>query len=99
MGKTKLPLSNIDEVTAQAELNGEMFSHYILGRCLAMEEVLKEVLKTLPAKRRAEIAGLIVGKADDAMRELPDDVLDTSDDVKRHVTKCGFIHTLLMQGF
>jgi hypothetical protein len=92
-------LSSVDDHTAQAELNSEMFSHYVLGRCLAIEEALKEVVAAMPAGKRAEITARIIGSSDDAMRELNDESTDPDTDPKRHVTKCGFVHTLLTLGF
>ncbi len=92
-------LSSTDDYTAQAELNSEMFSHYVLGRCLAIEEVLKEVVATIPKAKKAEITARIIGSSDAAMRELADENTDPETEPKRHVTKCGFVHTLLTLGF
>jgi hypothetical protein len=91
------PLSNIDDATAQQDLNAEMFPHYILGRCLALEEMVKELWKALPAKKREEIAARIQADADAELSMVTDEFNDGCEDVKRHVTRCGFVHVLVTQ--
>jgi hypothetical protein len=91
-------LSNVDDHTSKVELDSEMFSHYVLGRYLAVDEGLEQVLKALPEKKREVITLLLIGDTDAAMDEVRGESLDAETDPKRHVAKCGFVQVLLILG-
>lgn len=93
---TPSPLSSHDDATAQAELGPDLFPHYVLGRNLAMEEILRELWRALPARKRDEIADRLTQTADAEMVIVNAEAAEGVEDVKRHVTRCGFVHTLLI---
>lgn len=95
--ESKVPhISNIDDYTAQQELDPAAFSDFILGRCLAIEEVLKAVIDALPPKKRAEAMLGLQAKMDIAIARLKDPVPDQGP--KRQLTDAGFVHALMMMG-
>jgi hypothetical protein len=93
------PLSNIDPVTAQLELDDKMMTHYTLGRCLAMEEVFRHFLKSLPAAKRREMQAHFENETNIEMQLATEDGFETEDEARRYVVHCGFIHAMLMMGF
>ena len=96
------PLTNIDEHTAQLELDDVLFPHYVLGRNLALEAVVREIWAALPAKKRAEVVGRLAALGDDAIARATKQMdlgFDKVEDAKLHATDCGFAHTLLLQKF
>lgn len=82
---------------AQLELDEKLFPHYLLGRQLAMEEVLKAFVRALPPKKVAEIAALVQAETDLGMQEIQDH--DPEDDTPDHVCQCGFVCALAQMGF
>lgn len=97
-GKTP-PLSNIDDYTAQHELDAVCFPNYLLGRCLAIEHVLKDVMEALPPKKRQEITEKLQASADGALLGLREDEALDFPDPKRNLTNAGFAHALMVMGF
>lgn len=96
------PLSNIDEHTVQLELDDVLFPHYVLGRNLALEAVVREIWAALPIKKRTEVVERLSDLADDAIARATEQMdlgLDKIEDAKLHSTDFGFAHTLLLQKF
>lgn len=92
-GAALLP-SDIGHLAAQAELDSFLFPHYLLGRQLALEEVVRELLLSVEPTQRAEIVDRLTFNADQAMDRLRDGIPDPTDEV----ATCGYITTLLQQG-
>lgn len=92
-GAAVLP-SDIGHLAAQAELNALLFPHYLLGRQLALEEVVRELLLAVPAKQRADIVDRLRFNADQGMERLTDGIPDPKDEA----ATCGYVSTLIQQG-
>lgn len=92
-GAPRLPTS-IDHQAAQAELDALLFPHYLLGRQLALEEALREILMAAPADTRASIVDQLRFNADCAIERLQQE----SNDPKEDATTCGYICTILQLG-
>jgi hypothetical protein len=92
-GAPVLP-SGIDHLAAQAELDAFLFPHYLLGRQLALEEVVRELLLALPPAQRASIVENLRFNADMGMERLTDGITDPKDEA----ATCGYVATLLQQG-
>lgn len=93
-GAPLLP-ENIDHFAAQAELDAQLFPHYLLGRQLALEEVVREMVMTLPDAQRADFAKRLREASDIAMDRLQEGI----DDNKDEAATCGYVCTLIQQGF
>ena len=93
-GAAPLP-SNVDHMAAQAELDHQLFPHYLLGRQLALEETVRELLLLVPDKTRFAIADRLRENADAAIQRLE----AGEEDAKSQAATCGYICTLLQQGF
>jgi hypothetical protein len=89
------PLSNIDHQTAQSELDRDLFPHYVLGRQLALEETMRELILMLTPKQRAALADRLSLNAAIQMDRLTDGIEDPKD----HASTAGYVATLLQQGF
>lgn len=85
---------NIGHQAAQAELNAAIFPHYLLGRQLALEEVVREMLLLLPAANRAQVVERLQFHADDAIERIEAGIADQNE----RATTCGYVCTLLQQG-
>lgn len=94
-GAAPIP-SNIDHLAAQAELDATLFPHYLLGRQLAMEETMREILLALPLEVRGPIVERLQWNADFAMNRLTEAPGIT--DPKEEASACGYVATLLQQG-
>jgi hypothetical protein len=92
-------LSNIDEITAQAELDDKMLTHYVLGRCLAMEKVLRAVIDDLPESRRKKLRERFGWETDVEMRMAVDEGFESPEEAQRYVMRAGLIHALIVIGF
>lgn len=92
-------LSNKDHYTAQAELDDKMFSHYVLGRCLAMEEVFRAFLETVPPAKRKAMQKRFEQETNVEMLLAEEEGHETLDEAKRYVMRAGFIHAMIMMGF
>ena len=92
-GAAALP-SDIGHMAAQAELDALLFPHYLLGRQLALEEVVRELLLALPAGARAGIVDRLRVNADVGMDRLNEGVAEAKEDA----ATCGYVCTLLQQG-
>lgn len=92
-GAAPLP-SNVGHQAAQAELDALLFPHYLLGRQLALEEVVREVFLALPDDQRAEVASRLRFHTDLAMQKLNAGIVDPKEDA----ATCGYACTLLQQG-
>ena len=92
-GAAPLP-SSIGHQAAQSELDARIFPHYLLGRQLALEEVVRELLQALPEEQRAEVASRLAFHTDLAMQRLNAGIDDQQDDA----ATCGYVCTLLQQG-
>lgn len=90
-------MTNIDDRTAQLELNAALFPHYVLGRQLAMEQVLRNVVMALPPKKFAEIKKTIQAEADIGLNLIQEHGDD--DDTQEHASRCGFVCALVQMGF
>lgn len=88
--------SNIDHLAAQAELDAALFPHYLLGRQLALEEVVRELILATPLETRAAIVDRLQWNANQAMERLTSGggIADT----KEEASACGYVATLLQQG-
>lgn len=84
----------ISHQAAQAELNAALFPHYLLGRQLALEEVVRELLLLLPADKRSTLVEQLQFHADDAIERMEAGIADPQDDA----STCGYVCTLLQQG-
>lgn len=93
-GGNVLP-NDIGHAAAQAELNAELFPHYLLGRQLALEQVVRELLLAVPDAQRRAMVDTLQFNADQAMARLRDGIRDPKDES----ATCGYICTLLQQGF
>lgn len=92
-GAVPIP-ENIGHQAAQAELDAALFPHYLLGRQLALEEVVRELLLGLAPEQRAELVDKMRFNADLAMQRLQDGIADPKDDA----ATCGYVCTILQQG-
>lgn len=92
-GSAPLP-SDIGHMAAQAELDAAIFPHYLLGRQLALEEVMREVLMALPDATRSEIVDRLRTHADLGMAKLNEGIGEAKEDA----ATCGYVCTLLQQG-
>lgn len=92
-GSSPIP-ENIGHLAAQAELDALIFPHYLLGRQLALEETVRELLLATPVEERAELVDKLRFNADQAMRRLQDGIADSKDEA----ATCGYVCTLLQQG-
>lgn len=92
-GAPALP-ENIGHQAAQAELNAAIFPHYLLGRQLALEEVVRELLLLTPVLERAALVDRLRFNADLAMVRIESGIADPHDDA----ATCGYVCTLLQQG-
>lgn len=96
----KVPhLSNIADYTAQDELDPRAFSDYVLGRCLAIEEAIGAILRAMPPKKRVEVATRLQSSVDIGMSRLQEEFIEGMHDPRRHITKAGYVHALMMMGF
>lgn len=86
--------SNVDHLTAQAELDATLFPHYLLGRQLALEQVVRELFLAAPDDMRADIVDRLRFEADLSMERLTEGI----EDPKEEASTCGYVATLLQQG-
>lgn len=86
--------NGIDHLAAQAELDALLFPHYLLGRQLALEEVVRELLLAAPSKTRAGIVERLRLNVDMSMDRLSDGITDPTDEA----ATCGYVATLIQQG-
>ena len=86
--------SDIGHMAAQAELDAALFPHYLLGRQLALEEVVRELLMALPEAARENIVDRLRVHADLGMGKLNEGIGDAKEDA----ATCGYVCTLLQQG-
>lgn len=93
VGAAPLP-SDISHQAAQAELDERVFPHYLLGRQLALEETVREILLAVEPSARAEIVDRLRFNADQAIKRLQDGIEDYKDDA----ATCGYVCTLIQQG-
>ena len=92
-GSAALP-SDIGHMAAQAELDAALFPHYLLGRQLALEEVVRELLMALPEAAREDIVDRLRVHADLGMAKLNGGPIEPKEDA----ATCGYVCTLLQQG-
>lgn len=92
--KAPAMLSNIDHFTAQAELDARLFPHYLLGRQLALEEVVRELLQAAPKDVRSKVLDTLHFQADQGMDRLRDGIADP----QQAATDAGYVCTLLVIG-
>lgn len=92
-GSVALP-SDIGHMAAQAELDAAIFPHYLLGRQLALEEVVRELLMAMPEAARADIVDRLRVHSDLAMAKLNEGIGEAKEDA----ATCGYVCTLLQQG-
>lgn len=85
--------ADIGHQAAQAELDTQLFPHYLLGRQLALEEVVREIFSTLPPDQRAQAADRLRFHTDLAMQRLSAGIADPQEDA----ATCGYVCTLLQQ--
>lgn len=87
---------SIDHLAAQAELDATLFPHYLLGRQLALEEVVRELLLATPLETRTAVVDRLQWNANQAMERLTSGagIADT----KEEASACGYVATLLQQG-
>ena len=90
-------LSNIDAATAHMELEPAMLVHYLLGRQLAQEQVLRELVAQMPAARRAELTERLRYESDTALQRVGGQ--DPADMGVLHVSDCGYACGLIQMGF
>lgn len=88
-------LSSVDHLAAQAELDATLFPHYLLGRQLALEQVVRELVMQLPAEVRDQIKENLRLTADSEIERLQDGIADQKDEA----ATCGYVCTILQQGF
>lgn len=86
--------NGIDHMAAQAELDALLFPHYLLGRQLALEEVVRELVLALPPKTRAGIVERLRLNVDVSMDRLSGGIDDPADEA----ATCGYVATLIQQG-
>lgn len=92
-GATPLP-SAIGHQAAQAELNAAIFPHYLLGRQLALEQTVRELVLLLTPEQRHTLVDRLRFDADLSMQRLQAGIADERDDA----ATCGYICCLLQQG-
>ena len=92
-GSAALP-SDIGHMAAQAELDAALFPHYLLGRQLALEEVVRELLTSMPDAAREEVVDRLRVHADLGMAKLNEGISEPKEDA----ATCGYVCTLLQQG-
>lgn len=86
--------SNIDHFTAQAGLDAQIFPHYLLGRQLALEEVVKELLQAAPQNVREQVLDTMRFQADQGMDRMRDGI----EDPQERASTAGYVCTLLIIG-
>ncbi len=86
--------AGISHQAAQAELNAALFPHYLLGRQLALEETVRELLLQLDPDQRQAITDRLQFHADEAMERMEAGAASPAEDA----ATCGYICTLLQQG-
>lgn len=86
--------SNIDHLSAQAELDQFLFPHYLLGRQLALEQVMRELLQAVPPTVRANLIERLRVDIDLAMDRLSEGIADPTDEA----STAGYVATLIQQG-
>lgn len=84
----------ISHQAAQAELNAALFPHYLLGRQLALEETVRELLLALPDSARAAVVDRLTFHANEGIERIQDGIADPHDDA----ATCGYVCALLQQG-
>lgn len=89
-------MSNIDHMTAHTELPDKLLPHYLLGRQLAMELVLRELVGQLPPARRAELMQRMKWETESAIQRASDSGAETG---VLHASECGFACGLIQMGF
>ena len=89
-GAPALP-SAIGHQAAQAELNSTIFPHYLLGRQLALEQAVRELLQEASADVRARVLDRLRFDADLAIERLQTGIEDSRDDA----ATCGYVCALL----
>lgn len=86
-----------DHYTAHLELPDALLNHYLLGRQLAMEQVLRELVTSLPNAKKQELI--------DHMRQESADAMDRVQATGRtqikaiHASDCGYACGLVQMGF
>lgn len=93
---TKIAMSNIDHLTAQAELPDDLLPHYLLGRQLALELVLRELVAQLPAKERAALIARMRHESEAAIDRASGSGAELG---VAHACDCGLACGLIQMGF
>lgn len=89
-------MSNIDHITAHTELPDGLLPHYLLGRQLAMEAVLRELVGQLPADRRKEVIERMRWESESAIKRASESGAQVG---VLHASDCGFACGLIQMGF
>jgi len=89
-------MSNIDHVTAHTELPDHLLPHYLLGRQLALELVLRELVTQLPPGRREKLQERMRYESDCAMDRMANGSTEIG---VLHASDCGFACGLIQMGF
>lgn len=89
-------MRNIDHVTAHTELPDKLLPHYLLGRQLALELVLREVVAQLPTKARGELIERMRYESDEAIRRASESGAELG---VLHASDCGLACGLIQMGF
>lgn len=85
-------MQNIDHHAVQSELNDKLFPHYLLGRQLALEQVLKKVLEKLPAKNIKEIKKDLQWDLETRTEKVQEQ--SSLENTLEHVSDCGYVSAL-----
>ena len=89
-------MRNIDHLTAHTELPDKLLPHYLMGRQLALELVLREVVAQLPAKARGELIERMRYESDEAIRRASESGAELG---VLHASDCGLACGLIQMGF
>lgn len=89
-------MKNIDHLTAHTELPDALLPHYLLGRQLALELVLREVVAQLGSRERAALIARMRYESEAAIERA------SSSDAELgvlHASDCGLACGLIQMGF
>jgi hypothetical protein len=89
-------MSNIDHVTAHTELPDHLLPHYLLGRQLALELVLRELVTQLPPGRREKLQERMRYESDCALQRASSAGAEMG---VLHASDCGLACGLIQMGF